>query len=56
MYIAFKECAETLYWLELLYDTEYLTKQEYTSVSSDCGELKMLLSSISKTMRENQEK
>ena len=24
MYIAFKECNETLYWLDLLYDTDYL--------------------------------
>ena len=56
MYIAFKECAETSYWLELLYDTEYLTKQEYISISDDCKELKTLLSSITKTMKENQEK
>ena len=54
MYIAFKECAETAYWLELLYETEYLTQQEYASVSDDCNELKALLSSITKTMKENQ--
>ncbi|MEE0735841.1 MAG: four helix bundle protein [Monoglobus pectinilyticus] len=27
MYIAFKECSETKYWLELLYKTEYLSKE-----------------------------
>lgn len=27
IYIALKECSETLYWLELLYETEYLSKK-----------------------------
>ena len=27
VYIALKECAETLYWLELLFDTDYLTER-----------------------------
>lgn len=26
LYIAFKECAESCHWLELLYTTDYLTK------------------------------
>ena len=52
LYIAFKECAETEYWLELLKDTEYLTEQEYDSISNDCKEIKKLLSSITKTTRE----
>ena len=51
-YIAFKECAETQYWLELLFETKYLSKQEYHSISSDCDELKKLLSSITKTAKE----
>ena len=38
MYIAYKECAETLYWLELLKRTDYLTNKEYQSVE-DCKEL-----------------
>jgi len=32
MYIAFKECMETLYWLKLLNDTDYLKEQEYISI------------------------
>ncbi len=52
-YIAFKECAETLYWLELLYDTNYLTEQEYQSMKSDCQELKKMLSSTTKTTMQN---
>ena len=54
IYIAFKECAETEYWLELLSETGYLTAQEYTSVSADCLELKKLLSAITKTTKENE--
>ena len=36
IYIAFKECNETLYWLDLLHDTEYLTDVEFVSISADC--------------------
>ena len=32
MYIAFKECAETGYWLELLYESNYMTEREYSSI------------------------
>ena len=53
MYIAFKECAETLYWLDLLFETDYLTNNEYKSISDDCSELKKLLSSITKTSKNN---
>ncbi len=51
MHIAFKECAESQYWLELLYETEYLTQAEYQLISNDCMELYRLLSSVTKTMR-----
>ena len=44
--------AETAYWIDLLFETEYLTKEEYTSVLSDCNEIKNLLSSITKTIKE----
>ena len=27
MYIAFKECVETIYWLDLLYSSGYITKK-----------------------------
>ncbi len=51
MYIAFKECSESLYWIELLYKTEYLTMSQYQSISSNCTELRKLLSSITKTTK-----
>ena len=49
MYIAFKECNETLYWLGLLYDTDYLTDQEYESIRADCEELHKKQAAITKT-------
>ena len=48
-----KECNETLYWLELLVKTDYLTKEQYDSISADANELKKILSSITKTAKEN---
>lgn len=53
MYIAYKECAETSYWLLLLYRTEYITEEQYTSVKVDCDTLMRMLSSITKTTEEN---
>lgn len=53
MYIAFKECSESKYWLELLYKTDYLTRSEFDSINADCTELQKLLSSITKTLKDN---
>ena len=53
MYIAFKECAETAYWLELLYKAQYLNQPEFDSINADCTELQKILSSITKTMKNN---
>ena len=53
VYLALKECMETLYWLELLFNTEYLSEQEYKSISNDCEELRKMLSSTTKTMKSN---
>ena len=52
LYIALKECAETLYWLDLLYETEYLSEREYQSLGSDCEELRKMLSLSTKTISE----
>jgi len=49
MNIALKEAAESEYWLELLYETNYLSEVELSSIMSDCGELNRLLISILKT-------
>ena len=53
MHISFKECVETKYWLDLMAETDYLSKEEYDSISSDCEELRKLLSSITKSTNEN---
>lgn len=54
LYIALKETAETLYWLELLHDTEYLSDSEYTSISAEANVILKMLSSATKTMKERQ--
>ena len=51
--IALKETAETQYWLELLYRTDYLSSAEYTSISFDCDELAKLLTTTVKTAKSN---
>lgn len=56
MYIAFKECAETQYWLDLLHETDYLTQNEYESINNDCVELMRILSKITQTTRKQLEK
>ena len=50
-YIALKECAETIYWLELMYQTDTLTKEQFDSIRQDCLELLRLLSATTKTMK-----
>lgn len=50
IYIALKECVETIYWLDLLFDTDYLSKEQYDSVKADCEEIRKMLSSTTKTL------
>ena len=50
VYIALKECVENKYWLELLFDTDYLSEQEFQSIGADCEELRKMLSSTTKTI------
>jgi len=44
--IAQKECDETLYWLEILNTTDYLSDKEFDSISKDCIELLKIIKSI----------
>ena len=53
MYISFKECCETEYWLELLHETGYLSDSEFESINQDNITLKKLLSSITFTTSKN---
>ena len=51
--IAQKECNETLYWLELLYESSYLNEDEYNSIYADAEELMKLLTSSIKTAKQS---
>jgi len=53
LYIALKECNETLYWLELLVATNYIDDKQFQSLYSDCEELKKILVSTTKTLTMN---
>ena len=52
MSLALKECSETCYWLELLYETDYLSPTQYSSIYSDATELFKLLTAIVKSTKE----
>lgn len=51
MNISLKEASETEYWLELLYETEYITEPQFESMITDCRELLKILTSIINTSR-----
>ncbi len=46
MNIALKEASETEYWLEILYESDYITKFQFDSIIKDCRELIRLLTAI----------
>ena len=52
MSIALKEASETEYWLELLYETEYLDKIQFDSIYAYNLELIKILMSIVKSSNE----
>lgn len=41
--IAQKECYETEYWLELLFETGYMTGERYKPLKNDCGAIRRML-------------
>lgn len=49
--IALKESVETEYWLELLYETQYLGESEFSSIYKDNKELTKLLTAIINTTK-----
>ena len=53
MQIALKECYESEYWLELLYESGYIEKNAFDSMYSDCKELIKILAAITKNAKNN---
>jgi len=53
LYISLKEANETKYWLRLLKDYDYLSVQIADSLLSDVEHLIKMLSSSTKTVKEN---
>lgn len=50
--IALKEGRETLYWLKLLYDSEYLSDDVFINLKEKCNEINKILSSIILTTKQ----
>ena len=51
--IALKESDETEYWLELLYETTYISQEQFQSLISDNKELTAMLTSIINSAKNN---
>ena len=49
--ISLKESYETEYWIELLYETDYINKQQFESIISDNKEITATLVKIIKTSK-----
>lgn len=49
--IALKEADETEYWIELLYESDYITKTQFDSIYKDCEDVISLLVSITRTQK-----
>jgi four helix bundle protein len=51
--IAQKEINETIYWLELLFATDYLIEKQFKSINNDAIEIFKILTSIIKSTKLN---
>jgi len=51
IYIALKETCETLYWLEILHETGYLTDEQFDNITADGMELRKMLSVTTRTLQ-----
>ena len=54
--IAQKECFETEYWLELLFETGYISEQMYKPIHNECGAIRRMLISSLNTIKNGEEK
>ena len=49
--IAQKECYETEYWIELLFETNCMSEEEYKVFQNECGAIRRMLISSLKTIK-----
>ena len=49
--IAQKECYETEYWLELLFETDCIEEDKYKKTQNECGAIRRMLISSLKTVK-----
>ncbi|MEI7509615.1 MAG: four helix bundle protein [Flavobacterium sp.] len=49
--IAYKEARETIYWLKLLKETDYISESEFESLFSDADEICKILAKIIITLK-----
>ncbi|PQJ74287.1 four helix bundle protein [Polaribacter gangjinensis] len=54
--IAQKECDESIYWLELLKETEFINQSEFESICGNANELLKILKSSILTVKQNLKK
>lgn len=52
LHISYREAKESLYWLKLLYKTDFINEKEFISLSKDCEELIMIIVSIIKSSKQ----
>nr|WP_294776118.1 four helix bundle protein [uncultured Flavobacterium sp.] len=51
--ISQKECDETMYWLELLKETDYISTNEFNTIYPQCAEVLKIIRSIIITTKNN---
>ncbi len=51
--IAYKEARESLYWIKLLYKTDYITDAEYKSLTADLDDIIKIIAKIKITTLKN---
>ncbi len=54
--VAQKEANETIYWLRVLYGSEYITKEKYDELLADVRELYKILAASLKTLKGENDK
>lgn len=52
IYIALKEAEETMYWLDLLRDAEFITEKMHRSLYKDRQDIARMLSKTTQTMQQ----